>query len=355
MSKQQELDLLLSCIAAAAGTDKKLSKTKNYDGEEEKAAQILQDTETYANLPVSCTLQENFMLYWVEARKQNSRNDAEAVQPWGEVIVEGNRASVQLYFNTAASHGRTFFPDCWYEGIIHIVLKVIREGPFRSLAFVRLVGESNLSVVTNLDGTEQDQIHCFYLRLNNDMQMLGLTEYSLASFVVCSPSCTQEFSTMPSASSKGEGGTSPGTTYSSLEAARGDLSSTWEGSSGLREFKPHLFFLCLSIAITQQRAQLYPALRREILILVTSWMKHSLCTLKRVSQLKRGSRIQIQVAMAAGYPNTRDFQKNPPAKESLAQWFESQSHTEIYIQIPRMHLGGLLPFGYSNTVHFSDF
>lgn len=100
---------------------------------------------------------------------------------------------------------------------------------------------------------------------------------------------------MPSASSKGEGGTSPGTTYSSLEAARGDLSSTWEGSSGLREFKPHLFFLCLSIAITQQRAQLYPALRREILILVTSWMKHSLCTLKRVSQLKRGSRIQIQV------------------------------------------------------------
>lgn len=62
-----------------------------------------------------------------------------------------------------------------------------------------------------------------------------------------------------------------------------------------------------------------------------------------------------QVAMAAGYPNTRDFQKNPPAKESLAQWFESQSHTEIYIQIPRMQLGGLLPFGYSNTVHFSDF
>lgn len=49
---------------------------QNYDDEEEKAAQILQDTETYANFPVSCTLQENFMLYWVEARKQNSRNDA---------------------------------------------------------------------------------------------------------------------------------------------------------------------------------------------------------------------------------------------------------------------------------------
>lgn len=38
------------------------------------------------------------------------------MQPSGEVIVEGKRASVQLYFNTAASHGRTFFPDCWYEG-----------------------------------------------------------------------------------------------------------------------------------------------------------------------------------------------------------------------------------------------
>lgn len=72
--------------------------------------------------------------------------------------------------------------------VIHIVLKVIREGPFRSSALVWLVSESNLSVVTNLDGTEQDQIHCFYLRLNNDMQTLRLTEYSLASFVVCSVS-----------------------------------------------------------------------------------------------------------------------------------------------------------------------
>lgn len=41
---------------------------QNYDSREEVAL-ILQGTETYATFPVSCTLQENFMLHWAEARK----------------------------------------------------------------------------------------------------------------------------------------------------------------------------------------------------------------------------------------------------------------------------------------------
>lgn len=43
-------------------------------------------------------------------------SSAAAAQPrGGQVILDDNRASVRIYSNIAASHGRAIFTNCWYE------------------------------------------------------------------------------------------------------------------------------------------------------------------------------------------------------------------------------------------------
>lgn len=54
----------------------------------------------------------------------------------------------------------------------------------------------------------------------------------------------------------------------------GDSSLQYGGNSN------HIYFLGLSIPITQQRGLLYPTLRRHILNFDPNWMKHSLCNFK---------------------------------------------------------------------------